>query len=152
MRLANVVRLVGCRADGFRRALVVYEFLLNNSLEKYASSYYGGTNHSLNWETLQKISLGLTKGMGYLHQGCNQRNFGNVSYQSYVYGFGMLVLDMVQQRKSGNVKNEFSSMPLVNKKRFCWQEKSDATKVVSGLKLVYSRFNVIHEFNLWADP
>ncbi|KAL5548491.1 hypothetical protein UlMin_003722, partial [Ulmus minor] len=68
----NVVRLVGYCADGFRRALV-YEFLPNNSLEKYVSSASGGTNHLLSWETLQKIALGIAKGMEYLHQGCDQR-------------------------------------------------------------------------------
>ncbi|KAL5548496.1 hypothetical protein UlMin_003727 [Ulmus minor] len=68
----NVVRLVGYCADGFRRALV-YEFLPNNSLERYVSSTSGGTNHLLSWETLQKIALGIAKGMEYLHQGCDQR-------------------------------------------------------------------------------
>jgi serine/threonine protein kinase len=67
----NVVRLVGFCADGFRRALV-YEFLPNDSLEKFISSR-DTKNSVLNWDKLQDISLGVAKGIEYLHQGCDQR-------------------------------------------------------------------------------
>ncbi|XP_059442275.1 rust resistance kinase Lr10-like [Corylus avellana] len=67
----NVVRLVGFCADGFRRALV-YEFLPNDSLEKFISST-GAKNPILNLDKLQDISLGVAKGIEYLHQGCDQR-------------------------------------------------------------------------------
>ncbi|EXB81114.1 putative receptor-like protein kinase [Morus notabilis] len=67
----NVVRLLGYCADGFKRALV-YEFLPNDSLEKYIS-IAGGANHSLGWEILQDIAIGVAKGIEYLHQGCDQR-------------------------------------------------------------------------------
>ena len=30
-------------------------------------------NHSLDWKKLQDISLGIAKGIEYLHQGCDQR-------------------------------------------------------------------------------
>nr|XP_023916360.1 rust resistance kinase Lr10-like [Quercus suber] len=66
----NVVRLVGFCADGFRRALV-YEFLPNDSLEKFISSV--DSNRFLGWEKLQDIALGIAKGIEYLHQGCDQR-------------------------------------------------------------------------------
>lgn len=66
----NVVRLVGYCADGYRRALV-YEFLENDSLEKYISS--GKQSSTLGWEKVHKIALGIAKGIDYLHQGCNQR-------------------------------------------------------------------------------
>ena len=66
----NVVRLVGFCADGFRRALV-YEFLSNDSLEKFTSSV--DFNRFLGWEKLQDIALGIAKGIEYLHQGCDQR-------------------------------------------------------------------------------
>lgn len=66
----NVVRLVGYCADGYRRALV-YEFLENDSLAKYISS--GKQSSTLGWEKLHTISLGIAKGLDYLHQGCNQR-------------------------------------------------------------------------------
>ncbi|KAJ9139770.1 hypothetical protein P3X46_030474 [Hevea brasiliensis] len=67
----NVVRLVGFCADGFRRALV-YEFLPNESLEKFIFSD-DGNNRSLGWEKLQDIAVGVAKGIEYLHQGCDQR-------------------------------------------------------------------------------
>ncbi|RVW18281.1 Rust resistance kinase Lr10 [Vitis vinifera] len=52
----NVVRLVGFCADGFRRALI-YEFLPNESLEKFIFSRTI-KNHSLGWKKLQDIALG----------------------------------------------------------------------------------------------
>ncbi|KAK9994766.1 hypothetical protein SO802_024469 [Lithocarpus litseifolius] len=66
----NVVRMVGFCADGFRRALV-YEFLPNDSLEKFISSV--DSKLFLGWEKLQDIALGIAKGIEYLHQGCDQR-------------------------------------------------------------------------------
>ena len=66
----NVVCLVGFYVDGFRRALV-YEFLPNDSLEKFISSV--DSNCFLGWEKLQVVALGITKGIEYLHQGCDQR-------------------------------------------------------------------------------
>ena len=67
----NVVRLVGFCDDGFRRALI-YEFLPNESLEKFIFSRKI-TSHSLGWKKLQDIALGIAKGIEYLHQGCDQR-------------------------------------------------------------------------------
>ncbi|WKA07194.1 hypothetical protein VitviT2T_025050 [Vitis vinifera] len=63
----NVVHLIGFCSDGYRRALI-YEFLSNESLEKFIFS-----NHSLGWEKLQDIAIGIAKGIEYLHQGCDQR-------------------------------------------------------------------------------
>jgi serine/threonine protein kinase len=67
----NVVRLVGFCADGFIRALV-YEFLPNDSLEKFISST-ATKNRILNWDKLHDIAIGVAKGIEYLHQGCDQR-------------------------------------------------------------------------------
>ncbi|KAG6687165.1 hypothetical protein I3842_11G056600 [Carya illinoinensis] len=67
----NVVRLVGFCADGFRRALV-YEFLSNNSLDKFISSA-NVKNQFLGWDKLQDIAIGIAKGIEYLHQGCDQQ-------------------------------------------------------------------------------
>ncbi|XP_030964947.1 rust resistance kinase Lr10-like [Quercus lobata] len=67
----NVARLVGYCADGFRRALI-YEYLPNKSLDKYIFSV-NGKSHILGWEKLQDIALGIAKGIGYLHQGCDQQ-------------------------------------------------------------------------------
>ena len=65
----NVVRLVGFCVDGFRRALV-YEFLPNDSLEKFISSV--DSNRFIGWEKLQDIAFSIAKGIEYLHQGCDQ--------------------------------------------------------------------------------
>ncbi|GER49819.1 receptor serine/threonine kinase [Striga asiatica] len=67
IRHVNVVRLVGYCADGYRRALV-YEYLENDSLEKYISS-----GRALGWEKMLGVAVGIAKGIDYLHQGCNQR-------------------------------------------------------------------------------
>jgi len=67
----NVIRLVAFCANGFIRALV-YEFLSNDSLEKFISSM-ATKNRILNWDKLQNIALGITKGIEYIHLGCNQR-------------------------------------------------------------------------------
>ncbi|XAR52228.1 Glycerophosphodiester phosphodiesterase [Bertholletia excelsa] len=66
----NVVRLVGYCADGFKRALI-YEFLSNDSLEKFISS--NQEKLSLGWKRLQDIAMGIARGIEYLHQGCEQR-------------------------------------------------------------------------------
>jgi serine/threonine protein kinase len=67
----NVIRLVGFCANGFIRVLV-YEFLPNDSLEKFISSTTA-KNSILNWDKLQDIAIGVAKGIEYLHQGCDQR-------------------------------------------------------------------------------
>ncbi|KAG5226461.1 glycerophosphodiester phosphodiesterase protein kinase domain-containing GDPDL [Salix suchowensis] len=67
----NVVRLIGFCADGFRRALV-YDYLPNDSLQKFISSA-DSRNHFLGWERLNRVALGIAKGIEYLHQGCDQR-------------------------------------------------------------------------------
>ncbi|KAL6321678.1 hypothetical protein AAG906_031186 [Vitis piasezkii] len=159
----NVVRLVGFCADGVKRALI-YEFLPNESLEKYIFSKYI-KDYSLSWEKLQNVALGIAKGIEYLHQGCDKRilhfdikphnilldqnfnpkisdfglaklcskeqsavsmttargtmgyiapevlsrNFGNVSYKSDIYSFGMLLLEMVGGRKNIDVTMEKTS-------------------------------------------
>ncbi|KAF7148840.1 hypothetical protein RHSIM_Rhsim03G0205300 [Rhododendron simsii] len=66
----NVVRLVGYCADGFRRALI-YEFLPNDSLEKFTIS--DRDKHLLGWKKLLEIAMGIAKGIEYLHQGCDQQ-------------------------------------------------------------------------------
>ncbi|XP_061995941.1 rust resistance kinase Lr10-like [Rosa rugosa] len=67
----NVVRMVGFCAEGFRRALI-YEFFPNGSLQDFISSA-DNKNSFLGWEKLQDISLGVAKGIEYLHQGCDRR-------------------------------------------------------------------------------
>ncbi|KAL3754174.1 hypothetical protein ACJRO7_001424 [Eucalyptus globulus] len=68
----NVVRMVGFCADGFRRALV-YEFLPNESLEKFIFQGEDTLDPFLSWERLHDIALGVAKGIEYLHQGCDHK-------------------------------------------------------------------------------
>ncbi|GKU89126.1 hypothetical protein SLEP1_g3310 [Rubroshorea leprosula] len=67
----NVTRLIGFCADGNKRALV-YEYMLNESLEKFIF-VAKEEDHHLGWEKLQDIALGIAKGIEYLHHGCDQQ-------------------------------------------------------------------------------
>ncbi|XP_019251458.1 PREDICTED: rust resistance kinase Lr10-like [Nicotiana attenuata] len=155
----NVVRLVGYCADGFRNALV-YEYLPNQSLDKFIFPASSKDHITLNWKKLHDIAMGIAKGLEYLHQGCDQQilhfdikpqnilldhnlnpkisdfglaklcskeksvvtmteargtmgyiapevlssNFGKASHKSDVYGFGMMLLEMVGGRKNFDAK------------------------------------------------
>ncbi|GKV31330.1 hypothetical protein SLEP1_g40026 [Rubroshorea leprosula] len=128
----NVTRLIGFSADGNKRALV-YEYMLNESLEKFIFATSDQT-HSLSWGKLQDIAIGIAKGidkpvfqgtkccfydsksatrgtMGYIAPEVLSRNFGKVSYRSDVYNFAMLLLEMVGGRK--NIDITVESMSLV---------------------------------------
>uniref|UniRef100_A0A452XKJ5 non-specific serine/threonine protein kinase n=1 Tax=Aegilops tauschii subsp. strangulata TaxID=200361 RepID=A0A452XKJ5_AEGTS len=70
---ANIVQLLGFCSEGMRRALI-YEFMPNESLEKYIFSDDPNIFQNLLVpEKLPDIALGIARGMEYLHQGCNQR-------------------------------------------------------------------------------
>ncbi|KEH40353.1 putative glycerophosphodiester phosphodiesterase, protein kinase RLK-Pelle-LRK10L-2 family [Medicago truncatula] len=152
----NVVRLLGFCADGFHRALV-YDFFPNGSLQNFLAPPEN-KEVFLGREKLQRIALGVARGIEYLHIGCDHRilhfdinphnvliddnlspkitdfglaklcpknqstvsmtaargtlgyiapevfsrNFGNVSYKSDIYSYGMLLLEMVGGRKNTN--------------------------------------------------
>ncbi|KAA8518034.1 hypothetical protein F0562_015508 [Nyssa sinensis] len=66
----NVVQLIGYCAERSKRALV-YEFMPNGSLEKYALSKEG--HISLSCEKMYEISLGVARGIDYLHRGCDMQ-------------------------------------------------------------------------------
>ncbi|KAF7140239.1 hypothetical protein RHSIM_Rhsim06G0120200 [Rhododendron simsii] len=66
----NVVRLIGFCATRSKRALV-YEFMPNGSLEKYLFSQEG--NVSLSCKQMYDISVGVARGIEYLHQGCDMQ-------------------------------------------------------------------------------
>ena len=61
----NVVQLIGFCAEGPKRALI-YEFMPNGSLEKYIFSLEGSIPLSI--EKTYKISLGVARGIEYLHE------------------------------------------------------------------------------------
>ncbi|KAL6990249.1 hypothetical protein U1Q18_051106 [Sarracenia purpurea var. burkii] len=67
----NVVRLIGFCATRSKRALV-YEFMPNGSLEKYLFSNQEG-KLSLSCKQMYDISVGVARGIKYLHRDCNMR-------------------------------------------------------------------------------
>lgn len=64
----NVVTLLGFCVEGKSRRGLVYEYMPNGSLERYAGS---GGDLSLSWERLLDIAVGIARGLEYLHRGCN---------------------------------------------------------------------------------
>ncbi|KAJ8564738.1 hypothetical protein K7X08_001198 [Anisodus acutangulus] len=68
----NIVSLVGFCFEGQHRALL-YDFMPNGSLEKFIYDAKSGTNRQLGWQALYNISLGIARGLEYLHRGCNTR-------------------------------------------------------------------------------
>ncbi|KAL5553125.1 hypothetical protein UlMin_040526 [Ulmus minor] len=70
----NVVTLLGFCFESTKRALI-YEFMPNGSLEKFIfdKNPTMSRHHQLDWEILYRISLGIAKGLEYLHSGCNMQ-------------------------------------------------------------------------------
>ncbi|KAK4715437.1 hypothetical protein R3W88_013775 [Solanum pinnatisectum] len=68
----NIVSLVGFCFEGHKRALV-YEFMPNGSLEKFIYEERSDNVRQLGWPILYKITLGIARGLEYLHSGCNTR-------------------------------------------------------------------------------
>ncbi|XP_037497391.1 rust resistance kinase Lr10-like [Jatropha curcas] len=70
IRHINVVRLVGFYAAKSKRALV-YDFMSNGSLEKYIFSEE--RSNLITIEKMYEISLGVARGIDYLHRGCHMK-------------------------------------------------------------------------------
>ncbi|XP_004300968.1 PREDICTED: probable receptor-like protein kinase At1g67000 [Fragaria vesca subsp. vesca] len=69
----NIVRLLGFCFDGSERALI-YQYMPNGSLEKFIyDANNPQKNQHLAWEALDRIALGIARGLEYLHRGCNTR-------------------------------------------------------------------------------
>ncbi|KAK8473049.1 hypothetical protein PHAVU_001G047900 [Phaseolus vulgaris] len=66
----NVVRLIGFCVSGSKRALV-YEFMPNGSLDKFIFSKE--RNIHLSYENVYNISIGVARGIAYLHHGCEMQ-------------------------------------------------------------------------------
>lgn len=68
----NVVTLLGYCLHGSKRALI-YEYMPNGSLERFASGLNSEGENSLSLENLFDITVGIARGLEYLHLGCNIR-------------------------------------------------------------------------------
>uniref|UniRef100_J3MS77 Protein kinase domain-containing protein n=1 Tax=Oryza brachyantha TaxID=4533 RepID=J3MS77_ORYBR len=71
----NVVTLLGFCLNGSKGALI-YEYMPNGSLDKYAVGVSDNTmqgENSLSWEKLYGILVGIAQGLDYLHRWCNHR-------------------------------------------------------------------------------
>ena len=66
----NVVRLIGFCVEGSKRALV-YDFMPNGSLDRYISPREDRI--CLTYKQMYEISLGVARGIAYLHQGCDMQ-------------------------------------------------------------------------------
>ncbi|XP_061996552.1 rust resistance kinase Lr10-like [Rosa rugosa] len=66
----NVVRLIGYCAEGSKRALI-YEYMSKGSLDKHIFLKEGLI--SLSCKEAFEISLGVARGIDYLHQGCDMK-------------------------------------------------------------------------------
>ncbi|KAM5551340.1 hypothetical protein ABKV19_026261 [Rosa sericea] len=66
----NVVRLIGYSAEGSKRALI-YEYMSKGSLDKHIFPKEGLI--SLSCKEAFEISLGVARGIDYLHQGCDMK-------------------------------------------------------------------------------
>ncbi|XP_056171251.1 rust resistance kinase Lr10-like [Syzygium oleosum] len=66
----NVVHLVGFCFDCSKQALV-YDFMSNGSLDKHI--FYKDGENSLDHKKIYEISLGIARGIKYLHRGCDMQ-------------------------------------------------------------------------------
>ncbi|KAL6848989.1 hypothetical protein ACP4OV_021572 [Aristida adscensionis] len=68
----NVVSLLGYCLQGSKRALI-YEYMPNGSLERFARGQNSEGPNSLSWEKLFDITVSIAPGLEYLHRGCSTR-------------------------------------------------------------------------------
>jgi serine/threonine protein kinase len=66
----NVVQLLGFCIEGSKRALI-YEYMPNGSLDKFIFSKEGSL--SLSYNQIYDISIGVARGIAYLHHGCEMK-------------------------------------------------------------------------------
>ncbi|KAK3026655.1 hypothetical protein RJ639_040682 [Escallonia herrerae] len=66
----HIVTLLGFCSDSSKKALI-YEFMPNGSLDKFLYNEKSSTERKLGWKALYEISLGIARGLEYLHRWCN---------------------------------------------------------------------------------
>ncbi|KAK3006053.1 hypothetical protein RJ639_016671 [Escallonia herrerae] len=66
----NIVTLLGFCTDSSKKALI-YEFMPNGSLDKFIYNEKSSTERKLGWKALYEISLGIARGLEYLHRWCS---------------------------------------------------------------------------------
>ncbi|CAO1945623.1 unnamed protein product [Urochloa humidicola] len=164
----NIVTLVGFCLQGSKKALL-YEYMPNGSLERYTfGSNSTEGEDTLSWDKLldqdfrPKISdFGLAKlcrqkeskisnvgargTIGYITPEVFSRNYGAVGSKADVYGYGMVILEMVGARKQIEVTTDSSNKYFPqwlydNLDQFCgataWEISSDTTELVKKLIIV----------------
>ncbi|KAG6779154.1 hypothetical protein POTOM_015525 [Populus tomentosa] len=98
----NIVTLLGFCYEKTKRALI-YEFMTKGSLDKFISyERTPDTNFGLQWERSKESKVSMIGARGTVSYRAPEvfcRNFGGVSYKSDVYSYGMMVLEMVEERK-----------------------------------------------------
>ncbi|KAF6992773.1 hypothetical protein CFC21_009736 [Triticum aestivum] len=67
----NIVKLIGFCSEGDKR-LLVYEHMSNGSLDVHLFKKSNANGDILNWNTRFQITLGIARGLSYLHQSCRQ--------------------------------------------------------------------------------
>ncbi|WCJ36096.1 Cysteine-rich receptor-like protein kinase 1 [Euphorbia peplus] len=65
----NLVRLLGCSIEG-PESLLVYEYVLNKSLDQIIFANKNEQEQVLSWEQRYNIIRGTSEGLAYLHGGC----------------------------------------------------------------------------------
>ncbi|XLU58354.1 hypothetical protein S245_053002 [Arachis hypogaea] len=68
----NVVTLLGFCLEGHKKVLI-YEFMSNGSLDNFIYKKEPKSSLFLSWDHLYHISIGIARGLEYLHRGCNIR-------------------------------------------------------------------------------
>uniref|UniRef100_A0A5B7A5L6 Putative serine/threonine-protein kinase RLCKVII n=1 Tax=Davidia involucrata TaxID=16924 RepID=A0A5B7A5L6_DAVIN len=63
---SNLVKLIGCCAEGDQR-LLVYEYMPLGSLEDHLHDMWPNNRKRLNWNSRMKIAAGAARGLEYLH-------------------------------------------------------------------------------------
>ncbi|XP_074287115.1 G-type lectin S-receptor-like serine/threonine-protein kinase SD2-5 isoform X2 [Silene latifolia] len=66
----HLVRLRGFCAEGSHR-LLAYEFMPNNSLDKWIFKRNKNNTSVLDWDTRYNIAIGTARGLAYLHEDCD---------------------------------------------------------------------------------